>query len=1247
MDFRNYITQEFTPVVMVVSSPQAEAACQQHNGLTVVDLLRPYGFFHHLSVPVRTVGDTAYRIKEFRLRFFASADMFQPSQEAADEYLKGVVSASATEHKAHEAQDVLQALKKDEVADSTPWFNGYRKEFVRTLAFGEHETFDHPIACLLVLHAQAEDPVADFGDLFKSAPLPPLMKAGLMEHKILKHYLLLHDDSLKLDGSYLKAEEKLRSVRASLGASSCHLARINSGSGDPACTLGYEGLWKAHIRGSIPGGGAGEPAERPPVPAAGLGARLTSADVDSISKFLEDFTVRALLPHLEGRVRGLNHQVTATRRGLRNQIKTLLWRKSSADSPAAPDYHTALSTLRLLSSDYKIDKAWRNYAGVQEMLGLTLFMTGGSMSEAEYSRQHGQFGEANYALMKAHFQEENLRAALLLEQAALYLLHISPPGIRKFAFHMVLAGLRFNACDQKQLGLSAYRQVLGVYAGRQWSFIEEHLHDVLGKQSREAGDLEAAVQHFMAMLPCAHSPEHWQAHYLRQFLEAVQQAQAAKGELAALELPLPSLNLDRMTIFFDDQVVHANAEALKYPEEHWRKLEAPFLPGSDASLSSWLDGASRNNLAALQCNTAVAGETLGVDLELANPLAVELQLAHLRLVYEHESGASGGSNAYVQVLEEALSLKAGARARVRLKLRPLRPGLLTLKGVEWLLNGHALGRRMFTVRKRTHRRSNSRLPKQRAANHILTFSVLPAMPRLDVALDDLPSRLLEGEMHRAPLLLRNTGAMPLQSIRMLISHPDVHCNPDNSDLGADAMACLAGERSRPASSSASESLEEPGLILKAGQQLYAWSPGMVLAPGQQLSWPLWLHPRTPGSLTFHCTWYYEPSGVVEGMKHRLLRLTQTIDVQAALRVTPSISICQDDLHRCLLRLDVENGQATSPIALRQLSCSGSWRVSSLSMEGPHGSADARQEDEAGGGTSLDPQVVVAPLTRLSLFFHLHPPSSATGDISAGASWIPLANQVVQYFKTQGRLTRQGVLMTRRSTGDLLASPPPAPLGWGADLMLAWELREQQAGAAARPARLGINHLYNCKMQEAVPVRMMVHGESVVRHGFANDGMCLVRLVLCLRNCLDQPASVCVEAGAGPGSSTLDSTGSWCAAPGSSALPAHASLPAIPLGTPGVPAGMLATLGSTGQPDSGAGPLALPATPDYVWCGRTRANIPQLEAGQTSQVELQVAVFGAGTYELTGVGVSWTYPDLDNLHATKLGPPFLVTVEEAA
>ena len=64
MDFRNWIMEAFTPVVMVVSSAEAEASVAQHNGLTIVDMLRPYGFFHHLSGMLsRTINSTMQLVK--------------------------------------------------------------------------------------------------------------------------------------------------------------------------------------------------------------------------------------------------------------------------------------------------------------------------------------------------------------------------------------------------------------------------------------------------------------------------------------------------------------------------------------------------------------------------------------------------------------------------------------------------------------------------------------------------------------------------------------------------------------------------------------------------------------------------------------------------------------------------------------------------------------------------------------------------------------------------------------------------------------------------------------------------------------------------------------------------------------------------------------------------------------------------------------------------------------------------------
>lgn len=85
-----------------------------------------------------------------------------------------------------------------------------------------------------------------------------------------------------------------------------------------------------------------------------------------------------------------------------------------------------------------------------------------------------------------------------------------------------------SALGDTLCGYVTCRQVLSVYKGHKWAFIEEHIHDVLGKQCRDTGNFDAALEHFAAMLNCPHSPPYWQSHYLKQFMDTIGAAGNAK-----------------------------------------------------------------------------------------------------------------------------------------------------------------------------------------------------------------------------------------------------------------------------------------------------------------------------------------------------------------------------------------------------------------------------------------------------------------------------------------------------------------------------------------------------------------------------------------------------------------------------------------------------------------------------------------------------------------------------------------------
>ena len=61
-----------------------------------------------------------------------------------------------------------------------------------------------------------------------------------------------------------------------------------------------------------------------------------------------------------------------------------------------------------------------------------------------------------------------------------------------------------------------------------------------------------------------------------------------------------------------------------------------------------------------------------------------------------------------QVLEQEIVVKPGDSDIVRLSIVPLKPGLIRITGLEWVLNGQAQGRRLFAAKAPQHRRTGSR-----------------------------------------------------------------------------------------------------------------------------------------------------------------------------------------------------------------------------------------------------------------------------------------------------------------------------------------------------------------------------------------------------------------------------------------------------------------------------------------------------------------------------------------------------------
>ena len=102
-----------------------------------------------------------------------------------------------------------------------------------------------------------------------------------------------------------------------------------------------------------------------------------------------------------------------------------------------------------------------------------------------------------------------------------------------------------------------------------------------------------------------------------------------------------------------------------------------------------------------------------MDVELINPLQLELAISHLRLACNFEPAAASSSSGPAgspgfQVHEESITLRPEERLVCHLRVMPLEPGRLSLDGVAWTLGGAAQGQERFRIpRPRPHKPGSS------------------------------------------------------------------------------------------------------------------------------------------------------------------------------------------------------------------------------------------------------------------------------------------------------------------------------------------------------------------------------------------------------------------------------------------------------------------------------------------------------------------------------------------------------------
>ncbi|XP_033625745.1 trafficking protein particle complex subunit 8-like [Asterias rubens] len=445
------------------------------------------------------------------------------------------------------------------------------------------------------------------------------------------------------------------------------------------------------------------------------GACLTLSDHDRLRNFIHEFSVRGLLPYIERMIRILSDQLAA-RKGLHRFMfsATKKWFGGKQAEKAAvtgldmggkylresPElqmrrladlaflvqlYELAYTSYHTAKRDFGNDQAWAHYAGALEMAAVSAFMLG-SMQKAypthymetavttylntckrpqfatravlmstEILKARGMYAEAAMEFIRMTGEDSDIRSAIFLEQAAHCFINMRQPMVRKYAFHMILAGHRFSKAGQRKHALRSYWQALQVYKGKGWTLAEDHINFTIGRQSFNLKRLENATTAYKHLLTYkSKQPPDQQNAFFKDYLSVFKQLvtmQSQEGNVQTTfsQLPLPVINKPstrvlltnpRKTILPDNHIFATSVtfDRIFDPteREEWQDLEEMAvmvatgqrnLPAGYRPNLQLLHGKTDNSVSPL----VVVGEAVTVELVLENPLKVSLTISDLML----------------------------------------------------------------------------------------------------------------------------------------------------------------------------------------------------------------------------------------------------------------------------------------------------------------------------------------------------------------------------------------------------------------------------------------------------------------------------------------------------------------------------------------------------------------------------------------------------------------------------------------
>ncbi|KAI9253330.1 ER-golgi trafficking TRAPP I complex 85 kDa subunit-domain-containing protein [Helicostylum pulchrum] len=713
--------------------------------------------------------------------------------------------------------------------------------------------------------------------------------------------------------------------------------------------------------------------------------------------------------------------------------------------------HTIYDTVR---RDYATEKTYKYHAGTQEMLGTCLLMMNQPLTSKldvdrnfelavqqyigrcrapfhatrttimyyELLKMRGMWKDVPTALVRMTGEDSDLRSGLFLEQAAHCFLRANKPMVRKYGFHLVMAGHRYGKASQRLHAYRAYKMASYVLDDHSWSVAKSHIQFALGRQAYHLGRLEDAVTYFSNVLADTKQTPQQQLAHIREFLFIYKQYTTQQG-IDPLKESLPHLTLPVIEDK-DIQATLSNAQSNTTNLEEWALMEIELL---EECIKNGHISSAKKALAVQQQDdhrvVCAVGEPAIVHVELHNPLQVSISLSDVILGCQYRKSTEVVENQEVdayQVMPDCkqssqasdmfdfeefelqkiseITLEPMEKRTINLAMVPRHEGSVQVNGLHYTLNELVHTFRPFHKKgKRLNKTKEEMMSVMHAPDRSLDILVTSPMPLLDLNFHHVPETILSGEVVQTVLEINNKGHKGLTGLRLKSSHPSFICVGNPEEMDKDIYASKYNT---------STSLELNNQLFDAsvisiplpGKKDEESNEHGVVNPGETTLVPLWVRGDRIGKHTFKFLFSYQSDEDNDMIAHRTLRYTVNVQVLPSLKINAFTRPSTTAVNEYILGIEIENLQTVANFDLTQLTAtSPMWTIAPLSIDLT--SAQDVQE-----------KTIIPP--RQTTFAYYKIKKSDTMDTSCPEKWTSDA---------------LGALMNNAPETKIKAKPPPIQL----------------------------------------------------------------------------------------------------------------------------------------------------------------------------------------------------------------------------